>query len=279
MLESVSIVIPCFNEEYYIDKLLVSLANQTYLCFEIIIVDGGSTDRTRDVISEVVHTHSHLQNKVSVYLSDKRGVAYQRNYGAARARYERLLFLDADVQVRSRFLELTLSEIAKKGLQLATVEFEPLSTRVDDKLLYFIGNLYVKVQQFIEPVAMGVCIFSTKTVHALLGGFDETLKLAEDYDYVSRAAQRGIMLKVLKKGKVYISVRRLNDEGRFNYYKKAVLSEVYRLLQDRESCDSIEYDFGKFSKHIEEPHFDIYEKDKAELWKKLLQALTIERKG
>jgi len=80
MLESVSIVIPCFNEEYYIDKLLVSLANQTYLCFEIIIVDGGSTDRTRDVISEVVHTHSHLQNKVSVYLSDKRGVAYQRNF-------------------------------------------------------------------------------------------------------------------------------------------------------------------------------------------------------
>jgi hypothetical protein len=133
------------------------------------------------------------------------------------------------------------------------------------------------VQQYIEPVSMGVCIFSTKKAHALIGGFDENLKRSEDYDYVNRAAERGILLKVLRKGKVYISVRRLNDEGRLNYYKKAVLSEVYRLMNNAELHDSIAYDFGKFKRDAESVNFDVDEKEKAEMWKKLLKALNVEK--
>lgn len=273
MTEPVSIIIPCLNEEHYIGKLLVSLSKQTFQDFEVIIVDGHSKDDTKGSVEQALATHKNLQGRVHFYLADKKGVSHQRNLGATYAKYERLLFLDADVQVRPSFLETTLHEIAKKKLEMATVEFEPISQRMDDKLLYFIGNLYVKVQQYIEPVSMGVCIFSTKHAHDMIGGFDERLTRSEDYDYVNRAAKRGVLLKVLKKGKVYISIRRLNDEGRLNYYKKAILSEVYRLMDNKELHDTIEYDFGKFGRDPEAVAFDISEKE--ELWKKLLGALKV----
>ncbi len=277
MAEHVSIIIPCLNEEHYIGKLLGSLAKQTYSQFEIIVVDAGSEDDTKGSVERAVSSHPMLKSRLRFVVSPTKGVSRQRNYGAELAKYDRLLFLDADVQVRPSFLDNTLAEIEKKHLELATVEFEPLTHRMDDKLLYFMGNLYVKVQQYIEPVSMGVCIFSTKNAHGILGGFDENLARSEDYDYVNRAAERGLLLKVLKKGKVYISVRRLNDEGRLNYYKKAVLSEVYRLMNNKELHDSIEYDFGKFKKEAESVKFKTNEKEKEEMWDKLLRAMNLDK--
>ena len=245
-----------------------------YTNIEIIIIDANSKDDTKGAVERAIEGHESLQDKVRFIQPDRRGVSYQRNLGVQLATNERLLFLDADVQVRPNFLETTLHEVLRKKLELATVEFVPITQRTDDQLLYFVANLYVKVQQYMEPVSMGVCIFSTKHAHDLLSGFDETLNYGEDYDYVARASKRGILLKVLKRGKVYISIRRLNDEGRLNYYKKAILSEVYRMMDNKELHSKIEYDFGKFGRDPEAVAFDADEKE--ELWKKLVRALSIQ---
>ncbi len=261
MTEHLSIVVPCLNEEQYIGKLLTSLSKQTFQNFEVIVIDGHSTDNTKGVVERTAAAHPALKGKVRFFLADKKGVAHQRNLGAQHARYKRLLFLDADVQVPPSFLRLTLKEIAKKKLDLATTDFEPISRRVDDKLIYSIGNLYVKMQQFVQPVAMGFCIFSTKRAHQLIGGFDEKLKFREDYDYIARATNENLLFRVLLKGKVYVSIRRLRKEGRLNYYKKAVLPEMYHLL-DNNYLPSPEYNFGVFGTDPEADKLDFSEDEK-----------------
>lgn len=246
-LEPISIIIPCLNEEQYIGTLLSRLARQTFQQFEVLIVDGFSEDATRAAVEHATALYPALWGKVRFVASDTKGVASQRNFGAREAHYERLLFLDADVQLPDSFLEITLEEIEKHRLDVATAIFEPISERVDDKFFYYMGNIYIQLQQYVHPVAMGFCIFSTKSVHRALGGFDETMKISEDFDYVRRAAKLDVRFKVLTKDRIYASVRRLKKEGRFTYYRKAVLSEMLNLFMDKEKiANAIEYDFGNY---------------------------------
>lgn len=248
MKESISIIIPCLNEEHYIGTLLACLARQTFQNFEVIIIDGYSSDGTKEAVDRATSSLTPLAGKVSFVRADK-GVSHQRNVGVLNARQERLLFLDADVQIPDSFLEAMLEEIHTQDLELATAIFEPISDRVDDKIFYYIGNMYIQLQQFLRPVAMGFCIFSTKRMHEALGGFDEDLRLGEDFDYVHRAAKQDVRLKVLTREHVYVSIRRLRKEGRFTYYRKAVLSEMLNLVMDKkEVAEAIEYDFGAYNK-------------------------------
>ena len=255
-LTPVSIIIPCLNEEHYIGTLLACLARQTFKDFEIIVVDAFSSDDTKGAFDRAVSSHPSLEGKARFISADK-GVAHQRNVGAHEAKYERLLFLDADVQVPDTFLGTMLKELAKQKITLATAIFEPISDRVDDKFFYYLGNIYIQLQQFVRPVAMGFCIFSTKKLHHALGGFDEKLRIGEDFDYIQRATKQRVRLKVLMKERVFVSVRRLNKEGRFTYYKKAFFSEMEHLLTNsKEAYDDIEYDFGVFDGGHEEKAID-----------------------
>ncbi len=245
-LKPVSVIIPCLNEEHYIGTLLACLARQIFQDFEVIVVDANSSDDTRGAVAHTIASNPALLDKVRFISADK-GVAHQRNVGAAEARFDRLLFLDADVQVPDTFLQSMLAEIQKHDITLATAIFEPISERVDDKFFYYLGNIYIQMQQFVRPVAMGFCIFSIKELHEALGGFDEKLRIGEDFDYVQRATKQRVKLKVLTRERVFVSVRRLNKEGRFTYYKKAFFSEMENLLTNStDAYDGIEYDFGVF---------------------------------
>lgn len=266
-----SIIIPTLNEEHYIGDLLNCLVKQVSATVEVLIVDAGSEDKTAEVVSKVIALNPHVRLRFLV--ADKRGVSAQRNLGARLAESERLLFLDADVQVKPNFLEATLRELDKRGLELATCQFEPMSTRVDDKMLYAMASIYIATLQYIEPVSMGWCIFSTKIVHNAIGGFDEKMKFGEDYDYVVKAKRAGYKLKVLQNGKVYISVRRLNAEGRLNYYKKAVFAEIYRHFNGKIDKELFPYEFGNFQKDVEAKRYEKQE----EMWNKIIASLKLDR--
>ena len=267
-----TVIIPTLNEQYYIGTLLHCLGKQTVRNFEVIVVDAGSSDKTREVVELVISEYPDLE--ISFFLAPEKGVSKQRNYGASRAKYSDLLFLDADVQVKNDFILKCNREIEKRKPDLASCEFVPLSTRVDDQLLYLMASTYLKTLQYIQPVSMGWCIFSTKEVHATILGFDEKMTFGEDYDYVQRAYKAGFKFKMLRSAKVYTSVRRLDDEGRLNYYKKAVLSEVYRFFNGKVDKELFEYEFGKFKDDVSAKKFIEGE----EFWKKVMRGLKLNGK-
>jgi hypothetical protein len=84
-------------------------------------------------------------------------------------------------------------------------------------------------------------------LHEKISGFDETLKLAEDHEYVKRASKFG-HYQILKKPKIYVSVRRLEEDGRFNIAAKYVACEVYRALLGEIRTDLFRYKFGRHVK-------------------------------
>jgi len=86
----VSIVIPLYNKDFSITETLLSVLNQTYTNFEIIIIDDGSTDNSYKIVSEF------SDFRIKIFQQPNKGAAAARNLGISKASGELIAFLDAD---------------------------------------------------------------------------------------------------------------------------------------------------------------------------------------
>lgn len=231
-----SIIIPTLNEEVLLPNLLKDLQAQTFQDFEVIVADAGSKDRTVE-IAQTMGARFVLGGLPAV----------GRNRGAEVAGGNFLIFLDADTRIAPDFLERVHAELEERFLDLATCEMEPLSQNSLDGLLHDFANLAIKIGQFADPHAPGFCLIISKRLFRRVGGFDESLKLAEDHDLVKRASQFR-PLRVLNSARVQVSVRRLEKEGRIKLISKYVAVELYRILLGEIKTDIFKYEFGHFSR-------------------------------
>lgn len=231
---SLSIIIPTLNEEEYVGELLQCLVRQTYKDFEAIIVDGHSDDSTTEVVRK-------YKKKLDLRLinSQKRNVAYQRNLGVKKAKYENLLFLDADVIIDPDFLRTSVRQIKNKSLVVAIPKYIPDDRRWYYKIFFGFINITFWLTQKIRPCGIGICIFSAKLVHSKILGFDAKLNWVDDMDYIGRAA-KSFKYSVLK-SKVNVSVRRFEDEGTKYTIKRWLVSYWYFLINRIEKCKKLRY--------------------------------------
>jgi len=238
--KKVSIVIPTLNEERDLPVLLETLAKQTFRDFEIIVGDAGSKDQTRPIAE-----------KYGARVVDGGMPGVGRNRGAAVAQGEYIFFFDADVILPEDFLAKAVKEMDEDFIDLATCAFHPLSDLRLDKILFAFANLTVRLNANGNPRAAGFCIFTTKRLFDRVGGFDESLRLAEDHDFVERAAKFRA-LHVLRSTSLKVSVRRLEKEGRFSLIQKYFQVEMHLLTKGKVKEDIVEYEFGNFKDESKE---------------------------
>jgi glycosyltransferase involved in cell wall biosynthesis len=176
----ISIVIPAFDEESYLGRTLESVnAARAFMLAsggassEVVVVDNDSTDATAEVarrfgarvLSEPVHN-----------------IAKVRNMGAASARGEVLVFVDADTIVPAELLSRivgALSEPACLGGALDT-DYRPskLASKIYLRAWRVVGRL--------SGLAQGATQFCRREAFDTLGGYDETLFMGEDVDFYQR---------------------------------------------------------------------------------------------
>lgn len=101
-VESISVIVPFYNAEKYIEQCLNGLINQTVKNFEIILVDDGSTDSTQEIISS---KYLSLYNIIHYVYQNNQGVSVARNKGIELARNEYVIFVDADDLLEPDFIE------------------------------------------------------------------------------------------------------------------------------------------------------------------------------
>ncbi|MFA6526313.1 MAG: glycosyltransferase [Candidatus Buchananbacteria bacterium] len=231
-MPKISVIIPALNEEKSLPFTLESIKEQDFKDFEIIIADAGSTD---DTIA--------IAEKYGCKVVKGGMPAVGRNAGAKVANGEWLLFLDADVYLSDKFMSFLIEEADETSADIASCAVIPLSDKIIDQIMHATANAYINLTQYFYPHAPGFCIFVKRSLHEKIGGFDESLKLAEDHEYVKRAKEFGAY-HILKKPKIYVSVRRMESDGRFNVAAKYVACEVYRALLGEIRTDLFKYKFG-----------------------------------
>lgn len=232
----ISIIIPTFNEARYLPNLLKSLRNQTQLPSEIIVADAFSVDDTCKIAKSFGAT------VITGGLPAK-----ARNTGAKIANSSILLFLDADVVLPPPFLEQTYQEMQKRNLDITSCFITPRSRLRLDKFLHHFANYYMRMTQKFHPHIPGCCIFVKKNLHQTIGGFDESLFMAEDHDYLKRAKKMG-RFGYLKLYKIPVSVRRLSAEGRIKIALKYIAVELHLLFIGKIRKNIFDYKFGNHFK-------------------------------
>ncbi len=109
-MPKVSVIVPVYNVENYIEKCLESLVNQTLQEIEIIVVNDGSTDGSQTIINKYTDKY---ENKVKCYTKENGGLSDARNYGLKYATGEYIAFLDSD-----DYVDVTLYEkMYKKAIE------------------------------------------------------------------------------------------------------------------------------------------------------------------
>lgn len=236
-----SIIIPAKNEEKNIPLLLKSIRRQSFDDYEIIVADAGSVDQTRDIA---------LSFGARVVRGGMPGVG--RNHGAAAAKGDVLLFLDADmILCRENFLKKALEEIKSKNLSVAVPWYHLYSARIMDTIVSSLWNVWIGIAAYVSPSATGTCIFLKRDVHIKNGGFNEKIILGEDTDYICRASKIG-RFGIIKSARVEHSPRRFHKEGYIKVIFQAVNVGFYRyVLHCNDYNNQFKYNFNIYDKENE----------------------------
>jgi len=231
----VSIIIPTLNEEQMLPKLLDSIKSQEFDDYEVIVADAQSKDSTREIAEQY-----------GCRVVDGGLPAAGRNAGAAAARGDFFFFLDADVILPQGFIRNVYEEMQDCYYDLATCEIRPLSDYRLDRVLHRMINLAVILNLKVDPKAFGFCIFVSKRLFERVGGFDETIYVAEDNDFVKRASEFR-SLRYLSSAHLMVSVRRFEKEGRFAYMNKGIKLNLYRTFRGEiRNAEVVTYEFENY---------------------------------
>lgn len=236
-----SIIIPTLNEEKILPKLLNSLKKQTFRDFEVILVDGNSEDKTKEIFLNFKKNYSSIQ----FFTTEKRNVAFQRNIGALKANAKYLIFFDADVCFGNTFLEEIHLAAIKKKFKFATTWILPDSKKDIDLIMNLIANLGVELSKIInKPFAGGYNTIILKSVFLKLKGFREDLTISEDHEFAIRAFKNNIAMEVLSEPRLILSLRRYRSEGTLNVLRKYAKTIIYTLLKGPITHKMFEYKMG-----------------------------------
>lgn len=135
-MPKVSIIVPVYNVEDYIEKCINSLLDQTLDDIEIIIVNDGSTDRSKEKIIPYLDTYS---NKIKYLEKQNGGLSSARNFGIPSATGEYIAFLDSDDYVEKEMYETMYKKAIEEQSDMVECDFiweYPNKRKVD------IGKIY-----------------------------------------------------------------------------------------------------------------------------------------
>lgn len=136
--ELISVIVPVYNVERYLEKCVNSIVNQTYKNLEIILVNDGATDSSGDLCDKL----AMIDNRIKVYHKENGGLSDARNYGVERATGEYVGFVDSDDYIDAEMYEKLYEAIKKENVDVAECSLKVI---YPGKIELFTDEKYYKV--------------------------------------------------------------------------------------------------------------------------------------
>ena len=135
----ISIVIPVYKVEKYLERCILSIINQNYSNLEIILVDDGSPDDC----GLICDNWAKIDNRIRVIHKENGGLSDARNAGIKIATGEFITFIDSDDYVLDNYIEYLLELIFKYNADIAICNFHQLFEETNRKV--FVGGKVEKI--------------------------------------------------------------------------------------------------------------------------------------
>lgn len=198
-----SIIVPTYNRAHFLGRTIASVLNQTYVNWELLIVDDGSTDNTKDLVLG----YSDADRRIKYIYQENKRVSAARNNGLQNAQGDYLCFLDSDDEFKPDHLQ-TFANAINEGSN-RNLLFTHFLTCDDGKEIPFVipqlscdygekWNNILKVFMPYSPPVQCICVPAFVKQYVL---FDEKMILTECYDFCAKCAD---LLSVVEINKVTV---------------------------------------------------------------------------
>lgn len=187
----ISVIIPLYNKEHYIQKALDSVLLQRFKDFEIIIIGGRSTDNSDAIIN------GYTDSRIRFINEEGKGVSAARNQGIRAAKAELIAFLDADDEWKPNFLEnIIFMRQQHPNAGIYATAYSIYIGGVHDRDNVWIPELGTRLltSYFYDTAVYGRTLFPTSAFVAtrkaleMVGGYQEDYRIGEDHDLYGRIA-------------------------------------------------------------------------------------------
>jgi len=225
---SVSVIIPVYNGEFFIEDAVESILSQNYQPLEIIVVDDGSTDRTAEIISKI-------PGNIRCLKQENYGPASARNKGILSAGGELIAFLDADDLWSSQKLELQIKALEKdRSLEMVLGQIQCLKWVIckDQK------EKYLPFDKPFFTFLFGAGLFR-KAVFDSIGLLDESLRYSEDVDWYLKAKEKASSIKILDEIVLYYRFHDKNMVLKKKLRNSGLLLSLKKAIDRKRKCKQV----------------------------------------
>lgn len=226
MIPKISFIVPCYNEQDWLPKLLLSLneCDTNFDDIEFVVVDNASSDRTIDVLWKIFPA---LKFKVRLIHELRKGVSYARNTGAMIANSDIFVFVDSDIRMTQRFVDNLWSVVSAPDFGGATIRTLAEPGSFKGTFVFYV----LELMKMLLPKGFGKSV-ATRGGFAYVGGFDTEVKLGENVIFAT--GLKYFSRKYKKKfyhisSPIYCSLRRFEKIG----YVKILVPWLIAYLGER----------------------------------------------
>lgn len=184
----ISVIMPAFNDEDSIAQSISSITYQTYDNWELIIIDDGSTDNTKNVVEDLIKKDS----RIKYFYQDNTGVAGARNSGIKLSKGEYIKLCDSDDILLPCGLEILLRSIDFTDKNTG-IFYDDMISYYQDKDFYVVKEMHdplakpkIFIQQMIGNIFPVGSVLIKREVFNKIGFFDEYLNGTDDFDLWNR---------------------------------------------------------------------------------------------
>jgi glycosyltransferase involved in cell wall biosynthesis len=211
----VSIVIPTYNSEKTLAKCLESIKNQNYKNIEIIVVDKNSRDKTVEIAKSY---------DVKVFVIKAKERCQQVNFGAKKATGKYLYEVGSDFILEPNVIEEAVKKCEKEGYDAIVVH------NTSDPTISFWSKVRKLERDCYKDDELNVAArFFRKDVFEAVGGFNESLVAAEDYDLHNRLLEKGFKIGRIQVQEIHIGEpKSLWEIAKKHYYYGKTIGEFIK---------------------------------------------------
>lgn len=182
-MKKISVILPVYNVEKYVRKCLLSIVEQSYQNFEVLIVDDGSTDNFFKEIEDIVAENKNIK----IYQKVNGGLASARNFGLEKANGDYILFIDSDDWIEKDLFKTLVENLSDEDILIFNLgEYSNKEGKIiTNRRIKNINKELLKINEgyiFLDEVPNGatIKIYKRSFIEKNNFRFNEGLKLYED---------------------------------------------------------------------------------------------------